>query len=57
MNCRCLARDCFSATRNTRKLAGTNDIATMMKIAMITSVPDNRKSRENAPAEMSIKVF
>jgi len=29
----------FSATRKTTKLAGTNDMATMMKMAITTSVP------------------
>lgn len=38
-NCRCLALVDFSATRKTTKLAGTNDMATMMKMAMTTSVP------------------
>lgn len=31
----------FSATRNTTKLAGTKDIATIMKMAITTSVPCN----------------
>lgn len=38
-NCRCLALVDFSATRKTTKLAGTKDMATMMKMAMTTSVP------------------
>lgn len=38
-NCKCLALVDFSATRKTTKLAGTNDMATMMKMAMTTSVP------------------
>lgn len=38
-NCRCLAFEDFSATRNTTKLAGTKDMATMMKMAITTSVP------------------
>jgi hypothetical protein len=38
-NCRCLALVDFSATRKTTKLAGTKDMATMMKIAITTSVP------------------
>lgn len=31
----------FSATRNTTKLAGTKDIATIMNMAITTSVPCN----------------
>lgn len=38
-NCRCLALVDFSATRKTTKLAGTKDMATMIKMAMTTSVP------------------
>lgn len=38
-NCRCLAFVDFSATRKTTKLAGTKDMATIMKIAITTSVP------------------
>lgn len=38
-NCRCLAFVDFSATRKTTKLAGTKDMATIMKMAMTTSVP------------------
>lgn len=33
----------FSATRNTTKLAGTKDIATIMNMAITTSVPCNLK--------------
>lgn len=38
-NCRCLAFVDFSATRKTTKLAGTKDMATIMKMAITTSVP------------------
>lgn len=40
-NCKCLALVDCSATRKTTKLAGTKDMATMMKMAMTTSVPCN----------------
>ena len=51
----------FSATRKTTKLAGTKDMATMMKMAMTTSVPcslgarrpsalPSTQSRSGAPA-------
>lgn len=42
-NCRCLALVDFSATRKTTKLAGTKDMATMIKMAMTTSVPCSLK--------------
>jgi len=45
-NCRCLAFVDFSATRNTTKLAGTKDMATMMKIAITTSVPWSLEIKE-----------
>ena len=42
-NCRCLALVERSYTRNTTKLAGTKDMATMMKMEMRTSEPSNLK--------------
>lgn len=50
-NCKCLALVDCSATRKTTKLAGTKDMATMMKMAMTTSVPCNLGEIALSPAQ------
>lgn len=45
-NCRCLALVDRSYTRKTTKLAGTNDMATMMKMEISTSDPSSLQNNK-----------